>query len=197
MCCSTFSHELLNVFNFSEVYFRRDICRHWNLHGTEVKWNYCNSGFKLHHRVRSNLLVGVEKHELATNIAACFCSLTIPISLFHTFEHLNNFRKPKLQAQIIRIIWMVFKITNDRLNNNICHRFLPFLSKAYFQSHFINIVFSFKWYVKFTNPMSFTASWDTYCIILEMTRELLTVYQEKHRMLYIIRPLSVVSPPGR
>ncbi|KAJ1400619.1 organic solute transporter subunit alpha/Transmembrane protein, partial [Ochromonadaceae sp. CCMP2298] len=32
---------------------------------------------------------------------------TLPISLYHTWDHLTNFSKPLLQSQVVRIIWLV------------------------------------------------------------------------------------------
>lgn len=49
----------------------------------------------------------VDKHRLAQVIAECFVGMTIPISAFHAWEHLTNFVRPRLQSQIVRIIWMV------------------------------------------------------------------------------------------
>ena len=48
-----------------------------------------------------------DKHILATNIAMTLTFMTLPISFYHTLDHLSNFIKPKLQSQIVRIIWMI------------------------------------------------------------------------------------------
>lgn len=48
-----------------------------------------------------------DQHLIAISIAKCCVSLTVPISLFHSYEHLSCFTKPRLQSQIVRIIWMV------------------------------------------------------------------------------------------
>lgn len=58
-------------------------------------------------RVRKCLRECVDKHILAISIAACCVGLTVPISIYHTLEHLNVFARPRLQSQIVRIIWMV------------------------------------------------------------------------------------------
>ena len=36
-----------------------------------------------------------------------FTFMTLPISFYHTLDHLSNFIKPKLQSQIVRILWMI------------------------------------------------------------------------------------------
>ena len=58
-------------------------------------------------RVRSCVYQCVDKHVLALQIAECFVGMTIPISVYHAWEHLTNFVKPRLQSQIVRIIWIV------------------------------------------------------------------------------------------
>jgi hypothetical protein len=57
--------------------------------------------------VRESLIQGDDQHTLAKHISLCFTLITIPISLYQSFEHLSNFYKPLLQVQIIRVIWMV------------------------------------------------------------------------------------------
>lgn len=57
--------------------------------------------------VRNSLLSGNDKHSLAKCISLYFTIVTIPISIYQTYEHLSNFCKPLLQVQIIRVIWMV------------------------------------------------------------------------------------------
>jgi hypothetical protein len=44
---------------------------------------------------------------LANRIARCFCALTVPLSLYHCYEHVSQFVRPRLQSQIVRIILMV------------------------------------------------------------------------------------------
>ena len=58
-------------------------------------------------RVRNCMYYCVDKHKLAQVIAECFVGMTLPISAFHAWEHLTNFVRPRLQSQIVRIIWMV------------------------------------------------------------------------------------------
>lgn len=58
-------------------------------------------------RVRNCLHVCKDKHDLAIEIAQCFFGLTVPISMYHTWEHLSCFVRPLLQSQIVRILWMV------------------------------------------------------------------------------------------
>ena len=58
-------------------------------------------------RVRSCMYNCVDKHQLALTIAECFVGITVPISAYHAWEHLTNFVRPRLQSQIVRIIWMV------------------------------------------------------------------------------------------
>lgn len=58
-------------------------------------------------RVRGCVYHCVDKHLLALQIAECFVGMTIPISAYHAWEHLTNFVKPRLQSQIVRIIWIV------------------------------------------------------------------------------------------
>ncbi|CAM9675587.1 unnamed protein product, partial [Ectocarpus fasciculatus] len=48
-----------------------------------------------------------DQHVIALSIAQCCVSLTVPISLYHCYEHLSCFTKPRLQSQIVRIICMV------------------------------------------------------------------------------------------
>lgn len=59
------------------------------------------------YRVRFCLIDCIDKHILAQTISVWFCVLTLPISFYHIFEHLVNFRKPKLQANVVRILCMV------------------------------------------------------------------------------------------
>lgn len=63
--------------------------------------------FVVYHTRKLLLFESSDKHELAIQISLAFSSLTIPVSIYHSFDHLLNFKFPKLQAQIIRIIWMV------------------------------------------------------------------------------------------
>jgi hypothetical protein len=51
--------------------------------------------------------MGVGQHTLAKHVSLCFTIITIPLSLYQSYEHLANFWRPRLQVQIIRIIWMV------------------------------------------------------------------------------------------
>lgn len=46
-------------------------------------------------------------HTQLTAFTLFLVIIAIPISLFHTWDHLTNFRKPKLQSQIVRIAWLV------------------------------------------------------------------------------------------
>lgn len=57
--------------------------------------------------VRRSLIQGDDQHTLAKSVSTCFTLMTIPISLYQSYEHLSNFHKPLLQTQIIRVIWMV------------------------------------------------------------------------------------------
>jgi hypothetical protein len=57
--------------------------------------------------VRRCLYECKDKKVLAITISSCFVYLTIPISIYHTVEHLKFFMKPKLQSQIVRIVWLV------------------------------------------------------------------------------------------
>ena len=57
--------------------------------------------------VRTCLAECVDKHVLAAQIALCFVGLTIPVSLFHVWEHLQHFVRPHLQAQVVRIVFIV------------------------------------------------------------------------------------------
>jgi hypothetical protein len=57
--------------------------------------------------VRKSLIHGDDQHTLAKHISSCFTLITIPISVYQSYEHLSNFYKPLLQVQIIRVIWMV------------------------------------------------------------------------------------------
>lgn len=68
---------------------------------------YIVSSLILVSRVRRCLQECADKHVLAVSIAICFVGLTVPISIYHTWDHLNCFVRPRLQSQIVRIIWMV------------------------------------------------------------------------------------------
>ena len=68
---------------------------------------YVMSSVYLALRIRSCMHNNDDKHRLAQVIAECFVGMTIPISAFHAWEHLTNFVRPRLQSQIVRIIWMV------------------------------------------------------------------------------------------
>ena len=68
---------------------------------------YVISSVYLSLRVRNCMYYCVDKHKLAQVIAECFVGMTLPISAFHAWEHLTNFVRPRLQSQIVRIIWMV------------------------------------------------------------------------------------------
>ena len=73
------------------------------------------SGTSSAHVLTSNYLPSLKKclvecrdqHVIAMSIAQCCVSLTVPISLYHCYEHLSCFTKPRLQSQIVRIICMV------------------------------------------------------------------------------------------
>jgi hypothetical protein len=58
-------------------------------------------------RVRSCVRICTDTHYLAIDIALCFFGLTVPISIYHTYEHLSSFARPLLQSQVVRILWMV------------------------------------------------------------------------------------------
>ena len=58
-------------------------------------------------RVRHCMYTCSDKHTLAQQIAECFVGMTLPISAFHAWEHLTNFVRPRLQSQIVRILFMV------------------------------------------------------------------------------------------
>lgn len=66
-------------------------------------------GFALYQifRLRFCLYRCTDRHDIAISIASCFVSLTLPISIAHSVEHLSFFVKPNLQSHIVRIIWMV------------------------------------------------------------------------------------------
>ena len=49
----------------------------------------------------------VDRHRFAITIAECFVGTTLPISLYHSFEHLRRFVRPSLQSHVVAIIWMV------------------------------------------------------------------------------------------
>jgi len=49
----------------------------------------------------------LDLHSILAELTQCMVIATIPISIFHAWDHLSNFCKPKLQSQIVRIIWMV------------------------------------------------------------------------------------------
>jgi hypothetical protein len=68
---------------------------------------YVFNSLYLIYRVRICLSDCTDKRFLAINISVCFVGMTVPISFYHCWEHLNYFVKPKLQSQIVRIIWMV------------------------------------------------------------------------------------------
>lgn len=57
--------------------------------------------------VRTCLDNCLDRHVLAIQISLCFVGITVPISMFHAWEHLQHFVRPNLQAQIVRIIIMV------------------------------------------------------------------------------------------
>lgn len=48
-----------------------------------------------------------DQKELTKSIALGFVSVTIPISVYHSFDHWLAFCRPDLQSQVIRIIWLV------------------------------------------------------------------------------------------
>jgi hypothetical protein len=92
------------------------------------------------YRVRICLLECEDKHVLAITVAAAFVGLTVPVTLYHTLDHLTMFVRPRLQSQVIRIIWIV---SNHRWNyyhgdcvliDRSCHccRYQYFLSRVYF-----------------------------------------------------------------
>lgn len=58
-------------------------------------------------RVRSCVYHCADQHILALQISQCFVGMTVPISIYHAWEHLTNFVRPRLQTQIVRIIWIV------------------------------------------------------------------------------------------
>ena len=49
----------------------------------------------------------IDLHTLLLQVTECMVTISIPISLYHTWDHLTNFRKPKLQSQVVRITWIV------------------------------------------------------------------------------------------
>lgn len=64
-------------------------------------------GLYLGWRVRRCIGNCHDQQIMAISISKCFVFLTVPISVYHTYDHLTNFLKPRLQSQIVRIIWMV------------------------------------------------------------------------------------------
>ena len=68
---------------------------------------YAISAIILMMRVKQCLNDCKDKHVLAISIAACCVGLTVPISIYQTMEYLSAFTRPKLQSQVVRIIWMV------------------------------------------------------------------------------------------
>lgn len=58
-------------------------------------------------RLRYCLFKCTDRHDIAIAAAAMFLSLTIPISVAHSLEHLTYFVKPNMQKHIVRIIWIV------------------------------------------------------------------------------------------
>lgn len=47
-----------------------------------------------------------ELHYIAWVVAGGFTAFTIPLVLYEVASHLENYRQPKLQRQVIRILWM-------------------------------------------------------------------------------------------
>jgi hypothetical protein len=76
---------------------------------------YVVSSIMFIYQVRTCLYECTDKHVLAQSIAVCFFALTVPVSLYQSWEHLNSFVKPKLQTQIVRIIWMVPVFSGESL----------------------------------------------------------------------------------
>ena len=68
---------------------------------------YISFSYILILRIRKCYYECNDKHILATNIAMTFTFMTLPISFYHTLDHISNFIKPKLQSQIVRILWMI------------------------------------------------------------------------------------------
>jgi len=95
-------------------------------------------------RVRHCIEECHDKKILATRISSSFVLLTLPISLYHTYEHLSNFVKPKLQSQIIRIIWIVrfpiliypYLLTNLSLNQVPAYASDSMLSIVFYKHSF-------------------------------------------------------------
>jgi hypothetical protein len=58
-------------------------------------------------QVRTVFIEDASKRTLAIALAVACVALTIPISVYHTFQHLSHFVDSPLQAQIVRIVWMV------------------------------------------------------------------------------------------
>ena len=83
----------------------------WLLRKTSVKhWAfliYLLLGCYRYYLVLDCLTNCKNHRDLTISIGLGFVLLTVPISIFHSFEHWVNFRRPELQSQVIRIIWLV------------------------------------------------------------------------------------------
>jgi hypothetical protein len=60
-----------------------------------------------YYSVKWCMLMCEDKRKETLAIAVALVVLTIPISLFQSFNHWRHFTKPHMQSQVIRIIWMV------------------------------------------------------------------------------------------
>ena len=57
--------------------------------------------------VIKNCIEECDDHNLTISIGVALVLFTIPVSIFHSYKHWSNFRKPEMQSQVIRILWMV------------------------------------------------------------------------------------------
>lgn len=62
-------------------------------------------------------------HILLGTIAQALVTITIPISLYHVWDHLSNFLDPRLQKQVVRIIWLVSPSHHHNLHPFIAQLF--------------------------------------------------------------------------
>lgn len=122
-------------------------------------------------RVRNCVRNNTDKHQLAIVIAECFVGMTLPISLFHAWEHLTNFVRPRLQSQIVRIIFMVPVYSVE-----------SFLSIVYMKNAFY-----------FQAVREIYESYVIYCFMRWMKEEILTTYMLAYTYLGCLNPFNIQS----
>ena len=68
---------------------------------------YLLTGVHQYYNVKSCIVNHHNDSQLVVSIAQAFMVMTLPISVYHSFDHWSHFLRPDLQAQAVRIIWMV------------------------------------------------------------------------------------------